>query len=1418
MDTEPISNRCPKCQTPLPPDAPHGLCPKCLLAAVAMPTDAGQPAGRPTPPAIAEIAAAFPQLEILEFIGQGGMGFVFKARQPKLDRLVALKILPQSLAADPTFAERFNREARLLARLNHPGIVTVHDFGVAAGRAGSPLPAASEDDPERRARSDAPYPPQNPDARTQTQFYYLLMEFVDGVNLRQAMQAGRFTPEQALAIVPKICEALQFAHNEGILHRDIKPENILLDAKGRVKISDFGIAKLVGDVGQAFQPADAGDFPVARSDSAATGGENTGLESPVNRQAGKPALRPDALTEAGKALGTPNYMAPEQLENAGEVDHRADIYSLGVVFYEMLTGELPTGRFAPPSQKSAADPRVDEVVLRALEKEKTRRFASAEEVRTQVETIVTGGSERESDPSKPASLDAATTKPRFSRLAIAGAIWAGVMLLHFAKPVLIPSAWAHHWLIEILVYGSAALFWSGFIGTTVLGWLAVSQIRRSNGRSRGMGLALFDALLFPLLVFDVAVAFIMLGVLASRLAAPEVARSPIVVTSALAVSVVMDYFIVRAIWLAVSQSGTASATASSKTSRILRIALPVGLLLLLAASYLYMADRNARLTPINNARQLAIATLLYASDHTNQLPAKLDDLQPYVGKLFDLSHFTIVYAGKLDELPHPPHEAVLFYSTTPDSLGRYVIGFADGHVEWRTARNGELAPSASSYGGKPPNASFGPVVERVLPLNAQGYSSSYDLDADVMQTYPPGLKRTDSNSAITLQPGIVVAVETNGAALSVAGTATQIEPLRVVAAWENLSPGDIKVSYVVETGKTVRVACHDAPPLTFAFRTERGNAGLLQVTGFTENPRGVKIRYKLVENGNPPTASIVPTNSQSSLNQPNTNGLSRDYYLMHAWDVSYNLTTNVSSLESRWELLLTAISRLRDEGLRDYPDDVMIHRELAWLLQHRLGLRKVGGDSSLATLTGFRKDGTIEVDPDQVYLRYRWAKLMEQALQDDALLARMKLDRALMKSVEEKYGPLDWRLPETHAIYWCSKRLQMEPAPAGDDLKILQRVIWQCLQLGYQQGKLVGEPSPTKMRLEHNLALVLKVNAAYEQQIAAEEPGSSIIGNIRTGQRNFLRDAIVALHEAGRKEEACAWFEKLCKISANHPLLWDDPMSSPGKLTCEEFIRRFNLSEAQSKPRAEARSLNQQVRVISQAPFIAHLPVGEVELLGVSEFQRVTNSIYGHTHEQRAGLEKTWWQPDGSPLNQKIPYNTGGMNYKGRDFYELAFRVRGQTNGMPNVEMESLTNSRAYAWGMSGATWARRVEDVTFQKTLGCEPGLTQASFRIGVATEAWRTEDVMDFSSGSSSGREAGKILLSVTAAGEETIVTCQYEQRPGQETRLIALGPKGEIEPVRNGQTFGAGNNTSETRIFRTADIKEARLHLQRRPYHWV
>src|SRR5688572_5105860 len=308
-------SRCPECHAPLHPGAAGGLCARCLMAGAAEPTEPSGP--QSVPPAPEELAAAFPHLEVLEIIGRGGMGAVYKVRQPKLDRFAALKLLPQSLAgAGEAFAVRFAREAKLLARLNHANIVAVYDHGQAGG------------------------------------FFYLLMEYVDGVNLRQAMRASRFTPEQALAIVPKVCEALQYAHDEGVVHRDIKPENILLDKKGRVKIADFGLAKLLGGEGGAAGAAGAG------------------------------AGATPALTRAHDVMGTPRYMAPEQVEKPNTVDHRADIYSLGVVFYEMLTGELPLGRFAPPSKVVRVDVRLDEVVLRALEKEPGLRYQNVSEVKT----------------------------------------------------------------------------------------------------------------------------------------------------------------------------------------------------------------------------------------------------------------------------------------------------------------------------------------------------------------------------------------------------------------------------------------------------------------------------------------------------------------------------------------------------------------------------------------------------------------------------------------------------------------------------------------------------------------------------------------------------------------------------------------------------------------------------------------------------------------------------------------------------------------------------------------------------------------------------------------------------------------------------------------------------------------------------
>lgn len=310
--TSSSTSNCPRCGASLDDSSVDGLCARCL-GALNFATDTEMPgestAGNTHVLSPEEIAAHFPQLEILEILGRGGMGVVYKARQKTLDRLVALKLLAPERVADPQFADRFAHEAKALAALSHPNIVTIHDFGQVGG------------------------------------FYYLLMEFVDGVNLRQAMKSSRLTPEQALSIVPPICEALQYAHEHGLVHRDIKPENLLLDKEGRVKIADFGIAKMLSAKFTNDDPFES-----------------------------QPA-------------GTPQYMAPEQKAHR-RTDHRADIYSLGVVLYEMLTGELPADKLQPPSKRVHVDVRIDEIVLRALEVKPELRFATASEFRRTVEAAL----------------------------------------------------------------------------------------------------------------------------------------------------------------------------------------------------------------------------------------------------------------------------------------------------------------------------------------------------------------------------------------------------------------------------------------------------------------------------------------------------------------------------------------------------------------------------------------------------------------------------------------------------------------------------------------------------------------------------------------------------------------------------------------------------------------------------------------------------------------------------------------------------------------------------------------------------------------------------------------------------------------------------------------------------------------------
>ena len=261
------------------------------------------------PPTPEEAARLLPQFQITGMLGHGGMGAVYRGMQVSLNRVVAVKILPAELTSDAGFVERFRREAQTLARLQHPGIVTVYDFG-----------------------------------QTAEGHLYFVMEYVDGMDLQRILHGPGLNPDQALDFTVQICEALHSAHLQGVVHRDIKPANVLVTRHGRAKLADFGLAR-------PFSP----------------GGEGSSAASLI--------------------AGTPDYMAPEQWD--GKADHRSDIFALGVMLYEMLTGTKPKGAFPLPSQCAKIDARLDEVVIKALRQEPESRYQQVSELRSDVDRIRT---------------------------------------------------------------------------------------------------------------------------------------------------------------------------------------------------------------------------------------------------------------------------------------------------------------------------------------------------------------------------------------------------------------------------------------------------------------------------------------------------------------------------------------------------------------------------------------------------------------------------------------------------------------------------------------------------------------------------------------------------------------------------------------------------------------------------------------------------------------------------------------------------------------------------------------------------------------------------------------------------------------------------------------------------------------------
>ncbi|HEV3457228.1 MAG TPA: serine/threonine-protein kinase, partial [Thermoanaerobaculia bacterium] len=282
--------------------------------------------------------------EVLSPIGAGGMGEVYKARDTRLDRLVAIKVLPAAVAGDAERLARFDREAKAVAALSHPNILAIHDF------------------------------------RDEDGIVFAVMELLDGQSLRERLDEGLLPPRRAIDYAAQIARGLAAAHRRGIVHRDLKPENLFVCADGRVKILDFGLAKVASD-------------PEAE----------TLVEGAT---APPPPTPPLIATRPGVVLGTAGYMSPEQVRGQ-PADQRSDLFSLGAVLYEMLAGRRAFQGDSPadtmsailredPPELSSVNPSVpaslQRIVAHCLEKSPEQRCQSAQDLAFDLEGLTGTGS------------------------------------------------------------------------------------------------------------------------------------------------------------------------------------------------------------------------------------------------------------------------------------------------------------------------------------------------------------------------------------------------------------------------------------------------------------------------------------------------------------------------------------------------------------------------------------------------------------------------------------------------------------------------------------------------------------------------------------------------------------------------------------------------------------------------------------------------------------------------------------------------------------------------------------------------------------------------------------------------------------------------------------------------------------------
>lgn len=275
-----------------------------------------------------------------------------------------------------------------------------------------------------------------------------------------------------------------------------------------------------------------------------------------------------------------------------------------------------------------------------------------------------------------------------------------------------------------------------------------------------------------------------------------------------------------------------------------------------------------------------------------------------------------------------------------------------------------------------------------------------------------------------------------------------------------------------------------------------------------------------------------------------------------AWNMAYNISVKFKDYSDRWRWVQNGIELLRDQGLRYNPDDVLIHRELAWFFQHKMGANlddasmyyKTEWKNEMETVFGGKK-------PDFETLIH--PRTADETKRSKLLREKYKMDPVLMKQVEDEYGPLEWRLPETHAIYWASEGLRQatnHPAKVkADDLIMLRRAVYQSMQLGWQRGRIVDNPFQTNyVELAPNLDIISKVNDTY-MVLYAEETQQNQRDGILSAHRNFLRQAIYELYVDNRISDAAKWFKLLGEKYPNKTIIDSDTNSYPRNVSLDEY-------------------------------------------------------------------------------------------------------------------------------------------------------------------------------------------------------------------------------------------------------------------------